>query len=1170
MIKNNPDTKVCPWCGEEIKKKAIICRFCFQDVTQAGIEAAQRMADGAAQAAVAGPEGAPAAPTIEPSVARLTRFVPKTLIEGIVSSADTMEEGERRPIAVLFSDLSGFTSLTEHLGAERMSDLLDEIYASSREIIARYDGVVEKFIGDAVMAIFGAPVAHGDDPERAIRSAFDIRDAVRHIGQQHGFKLDTHAGIAYGEVVFKASKDGGGLDVRSIGDAVNLASRLQGKAADGEIVADHRIFRQTKNIFSWESLEDVSVKGKKHAISIHKAKGIKKQFAKVILGERMELFTLVGREREMALLNNAADKTSKGKGNIVIVQGDAGVGKSRLIYEFYQTIKNRDFFWHTGRCLSFGTNIPFFTFITMLRSFLDLPREMSGPPLNESLLRERLDRIFEKTAKPSDSTHKKNRISKKAKQTPDVFYSLAILFSVDLENNPLLELSPRDRRQKIFDSMTDLFSHLASCSPSIFVFEDFHWADAESLDLLDHLIIELADKPAMFLIALRPGLEHEFPHPEKTQLIKLEELSEKDSRELIAEIMGTKSVPMDLRNLILQKTEGNPFYIEEVILELQEKGLIEKKGKSYQLKTKIEKISIPDTVEGVVLARIDRLERKVKQVLQCASVIGQEFRYHTLAQIAEVNKNLQNYLISLVDGEYILEETAIPELMYIFKHIILRDVTYGTLLDKRKCFFHARVANALENLFEDRIEEFVEIIAHHYERGTIWDKAAYYLERAAIKCEMLYAQRAAADYWERQIASVEKMETSEMERRVLRLRGNLRLGELCRRLGRPQRGITALLEALEDAEELQQTPDKLQVLRRLAEVHRLAGNMDKALNYINEALAIARKIKNAAEIAACYNFISHIERWRGNFHEAKNATEQVLAFAKSTGDRQKHYQALNHYAIICMYFGDSKTAHESFLHALALTRELGKKNEEVQILLNIGINHLRCGECEQAKIRFNEGLALAEKIEFEQGAELCLLAITDLALKCGDIKSAASVSKRLFLRMKEAFFSDIMAMAASNQGRIYLAQGDIKKAKSSMEDAYAIARADENYAVIIDALCLKTELLLAEGQNEHALAAAKELMSLIDAHKELEFLSTALALNARCHLALDNPAEAAKWAEKAVEAAQRSGIPRDEAWATYILAQCVAAAKQPETQKLAQAKKLAMRVMDKALLKLIG
>ncbi|HRS00839.1 MAG TPA: tetratricopeptide repeat protein, partial [Candidatus Sumerlaeia bacterium] len=393
---------------------------------------------------------------------------------------------------------------------------------------------------------------------------------------------------------------------------------------------------------------------------------------------------------------------------------------------------------------------------------------------------------------------------------------------------------------------------------------------------------------------------------------------------------------------------------------------------------------------------------------------------------------------------------------------------------------------------------------------------------------------------------------------------------LCRRLGRPQRGITALLEALEDAEELQQTPDKLQVLRRLAEVNRLAGNMDKALNYINEALAIARKIKNAAEIAACYNFISHIERWRGNFHEAKNATEQVLAFAKSTGDRQKHYQALNHYAIICMYFGDSKTAHESFLHALALTRELGKKNEEVQILLNIGINHLRCGECEQAKIRFNEGLALAEKIEFEQGAELCLLAITDLALKCGDIKSAANVSKRLFLRMKEAFFSDIMAMAASNQGRIYLAQGDIKKAKSSMEDAYAIARADENYAVIIDALCLKTELLLAEGQNEHALAAAKELMSLIDAHKELEFLSTAQALNARCHLALDNPAEAAKWAEKAVEAAQRSGIPRDEAWATYILAQCVAAAKQPETQKLAQAKKLAMRVMDKALLKLIG
>ena len=1164
MSENMQDTKICPWCGEEIKKKAIICRYCFQDVTQSGYEAAERATAGAVVA-----EGVPSAPTVtkpqapkpaaEPTLSRLTRFVPKNLIEGIITSADTMEEGESRPIAILFSDLSGFTSLTETLGAEQMSDLLDEIYAATREIIARYDGVVEKFIGDAVMGIFGAPIAHGDDAERAIRSAIDVRDAVCRIGKEHGFNLDTHAGVAYGEVVFKTSKEGGGLDFRSIGDAVNLASRLQGKAMDGEILTDHRIQRQTRTVFHWEDLEEITVKGKKEMVKVHKVVGVRKQFAKIALGERMELFPLVGRKKELGILAGAAEGAAKGKKEaIVLVTGDAGVGKSRLIYEFYHTIKEKNYFWHTGRCLSFGTNIPFLPFVSLVKSILNLPRD-SGPPVAPDDLKERVDRIFQ-------SSPQKGRTKEQVQLKDDIFYSLAILLSVSLEKNPILFLSPKERRKKIFEAVLLLCARIAVMSPAIFVFEDFHWADADSLDLLDNLMVELTEKSVVFLIVMRPGLEHVFPHPDKTVSIRLEELSDAESKELISEIIGTKAIPVALREIILTRTQGNPFYIEEVILDLQEKGFVEHKGKAYRLKCPIEEVTIPDTVEGVVLARIDRLERKVKQVLQCASVIGQEFRYRALVQISELNRNMQEYIYSLVSGEYILEETNLPELIYIFKHIVLRDVAYSTLLEKRRRFFHARVGRALENIYEDRIEEFVEIIAHHYERGTIYDKAAYYLERAALKCEGLYAQRAAADFWERFLVSIEKIEPPQENLNTLRLKGNLHLGELCRRLGRPQRGVTAFQTALKDAEDLGDMNSKVVTLRGLAEAFRLSGMIDKALGCIADALAIARQTRDDSLIASCHNFIGHIERMRGNYQEAKKAFEEVLAFAKATGDRQRHYQALNHLGIIYMYFGESKRADESFRKSLELATELGRKNEQVQILLNIGINHLRSGECDLAKVKFGEALSIADRIEFEQGAQLALLDLTDLALKRGDIKSASTVSKRLFERMKEAFFSDIMAMALSNQARIHLGQGNLKQAKSTMNDAYAISRADENYAAIIDALSVKTEILLAEGDNENALKAAIELLTLVTDRKDAEFLSPAQVLRARSHLALNQLEEARQWARKAVESAKRSSIPRDEAWALWTLVQCETMAKKSDPEKIKEVRILAERAQDKALL----
>jgi len=1158
MAGKNPDAKVCPWCGETIKKQAIICRFCFQDVTPKGVLDAQRFKE------EPGKKKPPQAPTKDASLSRLSRFVPKTLMEELLYSVETIEEGERRPIAVVFCDLSGFTSLTEELGAEQMSDLLDEIYESTRKVIARYDGVVEKFIGDAVMAIFGAPAAHGDDPERAIRSALDIRTAVQSIGKKHLFDLDTHSGVAFGEVVFKTTAGEGRLDFRSIGDAVNLACRLQGRAETGETLADHRIYLQTRTVFDWETLSPMKIKGKKELVRVHKVSGIRKQFAKVILGERIEMTPLVGRKKELGLLTRKAEKTAQGKGGIVVVKGEAGVGKSRLIYELYQLIKAKDFNWFTGRALSFGTHIPFLLFVSLVRAILGYPRE-GGASITPDILRGRLKGIF---TKPSGFPGSKKKISKSMQD--EIFFALCILLSMDVPENPFLLISSKNRRARIFKAVGSLIRFLSEQKPTILIFEDLHWGDADSVELLDYLIPCLTDASVMFVFVVRPDFVHRFPGEEDFLEISLGELSRAQSRKLLSQIMGSSRIPPGLRDLLLQKTEGNPFYLEEVILNLEEQGSLRKKGKTYQLACPVKTLAIPDTVEGVVLSRLDRLERKIKGVLQCASVIGQEFRYQTLAQITEINRELQNHLVSLVQGDYILEQTLIPELIYIFRHIVLRDVTYSTLLEKRRRFFHARVAKAMEELFSGHIDEHVEFIAHHFRRGAVFDKAAVYLEKAALKSESLFSQRSAFHFWQDMIQCTDKAGFSEKEKKTLRLKGLLHLGELCRRLGKPSTGVDIFYMALKDAEDLDDIPGMINSLRGLGESYRLKGDIEKATESLERGIHIARMTKQTALLISCYNVLGNLERTRGNFKKAKIAFEQVFKFSQNTGNREKQYQALNHLGILYMYEGTPEKAGNCFSQALEIAEELGRKNEQVQIGLNLALIDLRCGNPENAEKRLLSVLSRAEKLQFERGVQLAMLALSDLYLKTGDFPRSLSVCRRLQNRMKEAVFSDVIAMALSNCARAYLSLGKKKPARQCMLNALSAAEMDENYAAIVDALEVKTEVQLAENDFARALKTAQQMLSLVNTRGKGEFLSQAQRNIARVYLAMKDPSRGMDWAQKALQNAKKSCMKREEAWALYIIAALEILEKKPGAKKhLSNARAIADRIRDEVLINLI-
>jgi class 3 adenylate cyclase/tetratricopeptide (TPR) repeat protein len=1144
----------CPWCGEEIRRSAIVCRFCHNDVTPRGEERARRFAAGEEPAAAVQPLALPEGS----GLARLAKYVPQGLLEGIVAGADALEEGERRPIAVLFADLSRFTALTEEIGAEAVSDLLRALHGRVREVVARYGGIVEKWIGDAVMALFGAPVSHGDDPERAIRAALEIRRQVKEEGTARDLDLDIHSGVAFGEVIFRRFGGRSDIDHQTIGDAVNLAARLQSLAGPGETLVDHRIHLQTRTTFEWEHRPAVTIRGRSRPVAVHRVTGIRKQFSKVSLGERIEMVPLVGRREELDLLVKSAERLRAGRGCVVHVRGEAGVGKSRLVYELYHHLPAGKIHWFTGRCLSFGAGIPFLPFAELLRAVLRLPRAEEAA-ITDALLRH--------AVRDHCARRGRSGSARASEQRDRILHAAAVLLSVDIGENPLLRLSPQERRRAIFAAVSDLLALVSLAQPTVLVFEDFHWADPDSLDLLDHLILALHGRRVMLVILSRPEMIHELPAVENVHRLSIEELPAAESELLLSRLLHIEHLPRALRERILEKTEGNPFYIEEVVLELEAQGVLRRRARGYRLAAPVEAIQIPDTVEGVVLARLDRLERTLRSVLQCASVIGQEFRYRMLAHVTEIGEQLQTRIAALVHGDFVLQRTLIPELVYAFRHIVLRDVAYQTLLEKRRRHFHARVAEVLEMLFADRLDEFVELIAHHCERGGVADKAITYLERAALKCENLCANRAALDCWQRLLRVIDTAASPLRDAGPIRLRANLHIAELCRRLGLPEHALAACQLALCEAKEQRDTASAVAALHWMSEAHRLLGQPDEAWRAADEALRRARSTRDSALVARCHNLRGHLARARGDLAGARRDFRQVLRFAERTGDRMRRLQALNHLAILHIYSGESEKAERNLEEALALARELANPREAVMITINLGFNALRRGDPAKAQRLIAQALAQAEKVEFERGAQLALVALSDVHLKAGDFRRAEAVARRLIRRTAEARFADALAVAHSNHARAALALGRVDEAERDIEVCLMRASADGNWVGQIDGLAVQAEVLLARGEAKAALKTCRAMSAMIDEHRENEPLAMTQTLCARAHLALRQISAARKMAQAATETARRAKNPRDEGWALLAQAQCEKSARDGAGfKKLADAsRRLGEQVGDAAL-----
>ncbi|MBL7184563.1 MAG: AAA family ATPase [Anaerolineae bacterium] len=736
----------CPQCGTELPASGKFCDACGVQVTARPPEVREE----------------PAA--LDTIAERLQRLVPKEFAERLLATRGQVGH-ERRMVTILFSDIKGSTAMAENLDPEDVMEIMDGAFDVLIEPIYRYEGTLARLMGDAILAFFGAPIAHEDDPERACRAALEIIEGAQRyaarLEEERGISgFNVRVGINTGLVVVGEVGSDLRVEYTAMGDAVNLAARMESAAEPGTILITEETHKLIAPLFETKPLGPVEVKGKAEPVSVYRVLASKVAFGKLrgIVGLESPL---VGREVEFGALREAVERLRAGVGGVATLVGEAGIGKSRLVAELRRGAVTARLRWMEGRCLSYGTSIAYLLWLDVLRGLLGVTVEDSPVAVRDAL-RERV-----RTLCPE--------------HFESVYPYLGRLMSLPLEAEDeagIRDLEGEKLKSGTFRAMETLIQCAAGERPLALVCEDLHWADPTSMELLERLLALTDRAPLLILCVLRPQTEHGSWRLKETAArlyrhrhtdLWLDPLSAAESERLVGNLLRVEDLPPKLKWRILSHAEGNPFYVEEVIRSLIDSGAIEQDEATgrWQATQDMSSIPIPDTLQGVLMARIDRLQEEAKRVLQLAAVIGRIFFYRVLAAIAQEERELDGHLITLQREEMIRERARLPELEYIFKHELTREAAYNGLLKKQRRIFHCQVAEALERLFPDRIDEQVGLLAHHWERAGEAEKAMEYLLRAGDQARLAYAHQEAIDYYQRALAFLKEQGEHERAARTM-------------------------------------------------------------------------------------------------------------------------------------------------------------------------------------------------------------------------------------------------------------------------------------------------------------------------------------------------------------------------------------------------------------------
>ena len=840
--------------------------------------------------------GQATAPSARPGAVP-TSYTPKHLVEKILNSRSALE-GERKHVTVLFADVSGYTAASERTDPEIIHSLMDRCFGAILPEVHRYEGTINQFTGDGVMALFGAPLALEDAPRRAVLAALAIQRALEPLHAEvlarHGFGFQMRVGIHAGVVVVGKIGDDLRMDYTAVGDTTNLASRIQQLASPGSVLISETVGRLVSGFFDLTDLGELKIRGRSERVRAFEVVSERAVSGRIDAAAGAGLTTLVGRTRELAVLREAFDGASAGRGQVVFIVGDPGIGKSRLLYEFRQLIRDDPHTAIEGHCTTYGRATPFHPISDGLRRGIGIEDRD-----DEAAALEKVERV-------------------EADLGGDLAWTLPFLrqlLSLPVGDPRVEALDGVNRRSETFQALQTRFLRLAEKGPLVLIVEDLHWIDEVSEEFLRFLAESIPAARALLIFTHRPGYRHSFGDHSYHARVALQPLTEDDSSAVVRSILATSSIPQPLQRLIAAKSEGNPFFIEEVTKSLLDAGVLRLEKGRVELSQKLDEVSVPDSIKDVLMARIDRLPEGPKRAIQIASVIGREFALRLLERISEAGERIGSVVDELRALELIYEKAAHPELAFMFKHALTHDVAYESVLVRRRKALHTIVGNAIEELYRDRLAEHYEALAHHFARGEDWERAFFYHEQASMKAAAAFANQAAAEHCRRALEIAERLGDAVPEQRRRAIERTL--GGVAWCLSEFRSSGEAYLLAAADSEPPEQ---RAADLGRAAYSFLWAHDFSKARTTAAEALSLARAhgAAQAEAIALCSQYEQAMVEGRTEEHDLATT---ALERAEVSQDPEAIVRALTHEAQRLEWNGEYHRAIELAERGLRIARD---------------------------------------------------------------------------------------------------------------------------------------------------------------------------------------------------------------------------------------------------------
>lgn len=654
-------------------------------------------------------------------------YTPPHLARMILGSRSALE-GERKQVTVLFCDLAGSTTIAERIGADAMHQVLERFFALALAEVHRYEGTVNQFLGDGLMALFGAPVAREDHARRAVLAALGIQRAIaEHAAEFHGADLKLRIGLNTGPVVVGKIGDNLRMDYTAVGDTTNLASRIQSLAEPGWVYATAGTKHLIEDAFDWEPLGERKVKGRTEPVVVFRTAAARRPGEGPGAARHVAVRApLIGRDAELRAVGEAIEAAAAtSTGRILAVIGEPGLGKSRLLEEAHRAAdeSRHDVLWLEGRSLSFGQTLSYWPFLDLIRRWIQVTEETPAPETYDALRRKLSETVRD--------------------DVDDLLPYLAVMLGLPVEarlEDRVKFLDGQAMGLQIFRSARRLVERLAQDQVVVLVFEDLHWADASTTDLLGHLLPLTATVPVVLIGTSRPDRQTAAAQLQEATAagfgdrftaLRLRPLADSAGAALVRHLLDGPAAD-DIRRRVIARAEGNPYFAEEVVRSLISTGAVvrDEMTGGWRATEQLAEISIPGTIQGVIGARVDRLDDDVKQVLKIASVIGRSFLYRVLDALDEADAALDEHLAGLKELELIREGRRKPELEFLFTHALVQEATYESILVDRRRRLHLDVAQAIEQLFPDRLDEFAGVLAHHFTAAEEWERAQHYLFRA--------------------------------------------------------------------------------------------------------------------------------------------------------------------------------------------------------------------------------------------------------------------------------------------------------------------------------------------------------------------------------------------------------------------------------------------------------